>query len=724
MRQRVSKAWGGLLFSAAVVPLLVGACMAPDPGSESSAGDEDAESGALPEEEIGEAEQGIAITRVIPIRFVEPMSCKPGTLGCFPNANPDVLRGAVDRANTVFADAGIKFWIKSIERYFLPKFATKNQDSYSWSAVKNAPSGTTQDSLRTVFPAMESASYSDTETKSTGGWMQSASAFYGDPDEILIWVVDPGTDLSWDDRGRSYGMFPERGRHIVIVAPNLDADDGTIWWATTHLGHEIGHFFGVRHPEDGLAGTNPVTDAAWTYADQWDLLYCKASSGQPTHFFTSKADFQAYGCSQANLGRILKKSNCTSADPFGIVSCTIDGQVYSTGNANVDTLLWQDTSVVHDPPTSIRYGTNVMSYYSYYPTSGGQARDTRAPSRFSGSQLAQIAVYKDSSEVYYPEELAIILRSDLGMPAGGRLDGMASSRYLAGTAAEDMMWWSNGDLTFKNETKPISGTNYTPVSGDFDNNGFDDICWYDPATGNAWIWWSNGNKTFTAQIFSFGAGFQIFAGNFDAVNGDDLFFYAPGSTADKILWANGNKTFTTEAKTVSGTYTPVTGNFDGQGGDDIFWYSPSAGTVNIWWAVGSTKTFTGQNNVSVGTGFTPIAGNFDGLIGTDIFWYAPGAAADALWFSNTDKTFDVRSASVIGTYKPVAGDFNGDGADDIFWDADNATTDYIWRAVWNRSAPFDTSGRASVYGSFKAIPGKFDGTWQGKNATDIFWYRN
>jgi hypothetical protein len=715
MKHAFSKGWRSLSFSAALAALCTGACTSEGPVKETDEGD------GPSAEPVAEAQQAIPITRVVPIRFIEAMSCQPGSSGCSTNTTPDVLRASVDRANVVFQDIGIKFWIKSVERYQLPKFATKNNDSYTWASVKNGTSGTTEDGLRSVFPSMTSTSYNDSaDVKSTADWMSSATAFFGDPDEIAIWLVNPGTAGA-----QSYGQFPEHARHVVIVASNLDATDGTTSWATTHLAHEIGHFFGVRHPEAGPAGTNPLTGIDWDSSDQWDLVFCKANGGTPTRFFTSKSDFANFGCSSANVGRILQTNNCASADPFGIVSCTVDGHSYSSGDSQVDEVLWVDSTVVQNPPTSIKYGTNVMSYYSYYPVSGGGGRDTRSPSRFSSSQLAQISVYKDNNQLYTSADQAALLRSDSNVPGGGLATGLSSLRASLGTASEDLLWWSNGDLTFKNQTKPISGTNFTPVAGDFDNNGFDDIAWYDPSAGTINFWWSNGDKTFTSQNnVSVGTGFQLFSGNFDAANGDDLFFYAPGAGADKILWANGSaRTFTTQAVSVSGTYTPVAGNFDGQGGDDIFWYSSSAGTANVWWAVGSTKTFTSQNNVSVGTGLTPIAGNFDGLVGTDLFWYGPGATADQIWFANDDKTFDKRSASVSGTYLPIAGDFDGDGADDIFWDAVGATTDYIWRAQWNRNTPFDTTGRASVYGTFKPVAGKFDGVWQGKNATDIFWYR-
>lgn len=713
-----------LLFSLALTPLLALSCAAPDAGDAGSAGSGGSGGAEAGEEVVSEAQEAIAITRTIPIRFIEPLPCKPGTAGCNPLKTAVELGMAVDRANTVFADQGIRFWIKSVEQYHLPKFAARNSDLHLWAWVKNPPIGTTEDTLRTVFPAMTYDSYHSTlDAKSTADWMAASSAFFGEPDEIIVWLVAPGPSMP-TNLTQSYTMFPEEGRHLVIVAANTIGSDQNGSYGTTHLAHELGHYFGVPHPEVATPrGRNPDTQAPWTLSDSWDLVYCAPYVGVPTRFFTSEADFNSHYCPPGFAGRILQGdgdgSNCWSDDPFGVVHCTVEGETYSSGDPEVDDVLWVDNTVPHNPPVTSRYGTNVMSYYSYYPS-----RSTRAPSRFSPSQLYQIQQYKTYEIGYDSDKFQKYTRYDGSFPVNGNLSGFMGMRPSLGTSTEDFIWWSNGDTSFKSQIKPVNGANYTPVSGDFDDNGYDDILWYSQASGNAFIWWSNGNKVFeSSPLLSFGAGYSVISGDFDGVFGDDLFFYHPG--ADKMYWGNGTRTLTLPSHpyNVTDGLIPAVGNFDNLGGDDILWYGAATGYFDVAWSGGASKTFYLQVNQWVGAGYTPIAGNFDGQGADDLFWYAPGIVQEKLWYGEGNMLFDKRTAASMSTsYTVFAGDFDGDGGEDIFFDSETSTSDQIWRSNKNRAAPF-TAVPTTVNGAFRPIPGKFDGTWQGKNATDIFWYR-
>lgn len=664
--------------------------------------------------EIGSADGEVAITRIIPLRFVQALPCDPGP-GCSDNVSADILAGAVKRANEAFAPAGVKFWVKSNERYFMPKFAYKSSTSYDWAAVKSTALG--HDTLLDVFPNMPANAWHDTaEERTQGEWLHASAAWFADPEEIVLWVHRGSSSSS--------GAFPERGRHLRLSGGPIGDQ-----WATSHLAHELGHFFGVRHPAAGLTGLDPVTDQPWTYADQWDLLYCEPTSpGSYPTFFVSREHFVSASC--PSLARITSGSNCFADDAFGRPTCTLSGHDYSAGFWGVSGVLY-DLGIAHTPPASITYGTNIMSYYSHFSWWDGSdwtSRDTRSPSRFSDSQIRMIARHASDDVPYYASVVQdSLLTHDGQVPAGALPGATTSLRSQLGTHSEDFIYFSFGDLTFESQTEPIYGTGYEPEAGDLDGDGLDDIVWYYPGDGSLRTWFANGDRSFTHDVLPAvgGGGHTLFVGDFDGNGRDDLFFYRPGSGTDYIRWSTpGTPGYSLQATNVSGSYTPVAANFDGQHGDDILWYHAGAGVAHLWWSTG-TASFEGETHVPFGSGFSPIAGDFDGDGRGDVFWYAPGSAADRVDFGEADGSFDSHPASVHGSYLPLAGDYDGDGADDIFWDAVNHTTDYIWTGTGVRTDAFDTSARASVHGAFDPVVGKFDGVDAfGRDTSDIFWYRD
>lgn len=719
MRFRSVSTSSPLLFSLALTPLLALSCAAPDSGDAGGGGSGGAEAG---EEVVSEARGAVAITKTIPIRFIEAMNCKPGTAGCNSATSLDILNGSVQRANGIYAAAGVKLWVKSVERYFLPKFAERHDTKFFWYEVKSALPGSGEDSLRTVFPAMPAGAYHDIDdVKTMANWVGSAAAFYGDPDELLIWITNDG-----DEGANSFAWGPDQGRAVVQHAHNLVNPDNGL--ATTSLAHETGHFFGLPHVWEDPGGMNPATGALWNFVDEWDLVYCMETATEPNRFYASRQEFIADNCPLPRV-RVIEmdmnwnvdgiQSNCSGTDPGGYekVVCTFGSETFESGDPQLNGMFWIDPNTPHAPPGSSKYGVNVMDYY------GNTLHDLVAPAKFSASQLARMEAYRTADITLAPGWQDVFLRDDGAVPTSGNPDGINGLRPLLGTSTEDFISWGNGgEMSFKTTTVPVSGTSYTPVSGDFDNDGFDDILWYNPTTGNAYIWWFAANKGHTSSaLLSFGAGYTVLTGNFDASTGDDIFFYRPG--VDKMYWGNGTRTLGFPSSPYQGPegYVGATGDFDGLGSDDIVWYNPVTGAIQFSWAVGSTRSFVNTTS-SITSGMKPIPGNFDGQGGTDIYWYAPGLTAEQIWFSNGNRLFDVRSSGMFTTYTVIAGDFDGDGADDIFWDAEASTNDLVWRSSKNRNAPFEAQ-LISVNGSFRPVAGKFDGTWQGKNTTDIFWYR-
>ena len=127
----------------------------------------------------------------IPLRFVETHK-SAGEAMLHPDAH---IQAAVERANNIWDSVGIEFWIRSIERYHMPHLNRYIRDKEK--DPEGCPGGTfcftwadVRTELRQVFPDMPLSAYPDTDKKSSGYWLHAASALYGDPNELLVWLVD------------------------------------------------------------------------------------------------------------------------------------------------------------------------------------------------------------------------------------------------------------------------------------------------------------------------------------------------------------------------------------------------------------------------------------------------------------------------------------------------------------------------------------------------------
>ncbi|WP_426570931.1 FG-GAP repeat domain-containing protein [Aquihabitans sp. McL0605] len=298
-------------------------------------------------------------------------------------------------------------------------------------------------------------------------------------------------------------------------------------------------------------------------------------------------------------------------------------------------------------------------------------------------------------------------------------------------------------LQFFAESAPTSasydGTGATPLVGDFNGDGNDDLFLYRPGAATETVKWGQNSRTFstsTAATYQVKGTYQPLVGDFDGNGVTDIFWYAPGPAAD-TLWAfhpGGSKTVV--PKTVNGTFKPIVGDFVREAGDpdgalDIFWYAPGTAADSLWEATGGShfhaipQTVNGSFTPLVG-GFTPKTGSAYGGsvdLSVDIFWYAPGKAADSLWNGHNDGTWTKIPKTVNGTYKPFVGLFDGYGVDDIFWYSSSGA-DSVWLGDPDTGAQ-DAFG-ASIGSGYTPVVGSFlipdePIYWYSPTGPDDFW---
>ena len=268
-----------------------------------------------------------------------------------------------------------------------------------------------------------------------------------------------------------------------------------------------------------------------------------------------------------------------------------------------------------------------------------------------------------------------------------------------------------------NQTRRDIDGRYTPLPGDFNGDGRDDVIWFGPGNRRDFLWWGRARGGFDGVQLSIRRSFQPQVGDYDGDGRDDIIWYNPGDGPDFIWWGSANRRFVGQSLSIRGTYTPpITGDFDGDGRDDIFWYGPGQARDWLWWG-NSNRRFSGAATAAIGTYTPPFSGDFDGDGRDDIYWYGRGGAPDFIWHGRSDQTFDRSAHRANFAHTPLVGNFNGDRRDDIFWYRAGASADAVWLGDTGRS--FHRQGLRNVVGHY---PGAFVADLDDNGRDDVYWY--
>jgi len=174
-------------------------------------------------------------------------------------------------------------------------------------------------------------------------------------------------------------------------------------------------------------------------------------------------------------------------------------------------------------------------------------------------------------------------------------------------------------------------------TGDFNNDGKEDLLWRNKTDGANFVWYMNGT-TFagTAQLpVEITLSWDICGtGDFNSDGKTDILWRNRAAGGNKVWLMNGTTrtgevTLTTEAN-LNWDITGA-GDFDGDGKPDILWRNTVDGSVRIWLMNGTTLVRTEQLSAVNADWEIAGVGDYDGNGKPDIFWRHKVDGRDSVW---------------------------------------------------------------------------------------------
>jgi hypothetical protein len=342
----------------------------------------------------------------IPLRFVEARS----SAGLGPLHPLGRIQQAVARTNAIWSYARIAFWIRSIETFHMPRLHRYVRDKpkdaegcpggnacFTWAQVR--------DELRQVFPNMPANAYPDTDVKSAAYWLVSAPTLYGDPNEIVAWLLE-------EEGGSGGATAPWGGRMLYFRRSAIWADSAGI--PSTTLPHEIGHFFAPRHLND------PSLAEGYNHCDRWDQVFIP---GTPNTFFSSKNDRD---CEAGEVQYIAIAMDSISSDtPWGPVHVVLNNHEYVASGSHVDDELkglFTSSGLPHNPPATWGFAMNIMGGIGL----DGSDIDPSVPRFFSASQVEMINDFL-TRDIHFLQDYEKLLLTNGGLLPTGAIPGALTS---------------------------------------------------------------------------------------------------------------------------------------------------------------------------------------------------------------------------------------------------------------------------------------------------------
>lgn len=249
------------------------------------------------------------------------------------------------------------------------------------------------------------------------------------------------------------------------------------------------------------------------------------------------------------------------------------------------------------------------------------------------------------------------------------------------------------------------------IPNDFNHDGFADILWHQPGSGKIAVWTLDGDNSVPgsyelASTAAASSGWEIKgSGDFNHDGYNDILWHKP-STGQVHVWlldgdatlAPGSWVFNATRGGLDGWEIKGTGDFNHDGYVDILWHHLASGQVGIWLLDGDSTILDDSwrlNLTAKGSSGWEIAGtgdfNHDGYV--DILWRHRGQGLVHVWLLHGGTTvtgswvYNATSTGSMGWEIAGVGDYNRDGFADILWHNASSGLVHTWLLHGDNTVP-------------------------------------
>ena len=515
----------------------------------------------------------------------------------------------------------------------------------------------------------------------------------------------------------------------LVNAVAVDGANAYIGGQFTQVGATVRNFIAQVNATTGALGSWYPTSGAGDFVE---AIAVDANDVYVGGLFNSLG-----GVGRANLGKISKATGIVNpawnpgTDEKVFDLAVVGGTLYVSGNFHtlgasirnftgaVTTSTGAVTAWNPDPDFIVLKvrPANANTLYlagAFIHVGGWQTGNAAAVDATTGDVQAWYPLLNDASYDIVPDATRVLIggvfvNAQFGLPVLG-LAGFTKSTE---TFPPLVLFWRKSDGTNASwaidgpeKTQFVPGfppgvpTNWQPkFVGDINGDGYGDVIWLDPATGQVAIWIMNSPTTIGAASFpaSVGPGGAWTLAGVGNLNGDayaDL-VWRNSSTGQTLVWlmnASGGILQTRSLGIVPLVYDlRAVGDFNGDGIDDLLWFQASSGTV-VQYLMAANGTFTPAFPGAVGPGsWRPHrVGDFDGDGKADIFWRNESSGETAVWYMNggTIATFDFFVSVPFATWAlGRADDLDFDGRTDLMWHTPASGSVVRWLMQGRHLAP-------------------------------------